>query len=130
MAANCGATKRRWIIERTNAWLGPFRRLLVRHDHLLSIYRAFYHLQRLNRVSDDSIPVHVEHLPIHGAVCRICSGLAPNLTLRKLAQCRVFRLFNPLENAYRSSRWREPGTLSAWAALTNQRSPQERHRIG
>jgi len=27
--------KSRWIIERTNAWLGQFRRLLVRHEHLL-----------------------------------------------------------------------------------------------
>ena len=36
--------KRRWIIERTNAWLGQFRRLLVRHEHLLSIYRAFFYL--------------------------------------------------------------------------------------
>jgi hypothetical protein len=27
--------KRRWIVERTNAWLGQFRRLLVRHEHLL-----------------------------------------------------------------------------------------------
>jgi len=33
--------KRRWIVERANAWLGQFRRLLVRHEHLLSIYRAF-----------------------------------------------------------------------------------------
>jgi len=31
--------KRRWIIERTNAWLGQFRRLLVRHEHLLPTYR-------------------------------------------------------------------------------------------
>jgi transposase len=30
--------RRRWIVERTNAWLGQFRRLLVRHEHLLSIY--------------------------------------------------------------------------------------------
>ena len=30
--------KRRWIVERTNAWLEQFRRLLVRHEHLLSIY--------------------------------------------------------------------------------------------
>lgn len=36
--------KRRWIVERTNAWLGQFRRLLVRHDHLLCIYRAFFYL--------------------------------------------------------------------------------------
>jgi transposase len=31
--------KRRWIVERTNAWLGQFRRLLVRHEHLLATYR-------------------------------------------------------------------------------------------
>ena len=30
--------KRRWIVERTNAWFGQFRRLLVRHEHLLSTY--------------------------------------------------------------------------------------------
>jgi Transposase DDE domain len=36
--------KRRWIIERTNAWLGQFRRLLVRHEHLLSTYSAFFYL--------------------------------------------------------------------------------------
>jgi len=36
--------KRRWIVERTNAWLGQFRRLLVRHEHLLSIYYAFFYL--------------------------------------------------------------------------------------
>ena len=36
--------KRRWIIERTNAWLGQFRRLIVRHEHHLSTYRAFFYL--------------------------------------------------------------------------------------
>jgi len=36
--------KRRWIVERTNAWLGQFRRLLVRHEHLLTTYKAFFHL--------------------------------------------------------------------------------------
>jgi transposase len=35
---------RRWIVERTNAWLGQFRRLLVRHEHRLSTYRAFFYL--------------------------------------------------------------------------------------
>ena len=34
--------KRRWIVERTTAWLGQFRRLLVRHEYLLSTYRAFF----------------------------------------------------------------------------------------
>ena len=36
--------KRRWIIERTNAWFGQFRRLLVRHEHLLATYRAYFYL--------------------------------------------------------------------------------------
>ena len=36
--------KRRWIVERTNSWLGQFRRLLVRHEHLLSTYSAFFYL--------------------------------------------------------------------------------------
>jgi transposase len=36
--------KRRWIIERTNAWFGQFRRLLVRHENLLATYRAFFYL--------------------------------------------------------------------------------------
>jgi len=30
--------RRRWIIERTFAWLGSFRRLLVRHERLTSMY--------------------------------------------------------------------------------------------
>jgi len=36
--------KRRWIVERTNAWLGQFRRLLLRHEYLLCTYRAFFYL--------------------------------------------------------------------------------------
>ena len=36
--------KRRWIVERTNSWFGQFRRLLVRHEHLFSTYRAFFYL--------------------------------------------------------------------------------------
>jgi transposase len=32
---------KRWIIERTNAWLLNYRRVLVRHDRLLATYRAF-----------------------------------------------------------------------------------------
>jgi transposase len=31
----------RWIIERTNAWLQNYRRVLVRHDRLLTTYRGF-----------------------------------------------------------------------------------------
>jgi len=34
--------QRRWIVERTNAWLGNFRRLVVRYDHSLTIYGAFF----------------------------------------------------------------------------------------
>ncbi len=36
--------KRRWIIERTIAWLGNFRRLAIRYDRSLTIYRAFFHI--------------------------------------------------------------------------------------
>jgi len=36
--------KRRWIVERTFAWLGNFRRLVVRYDRSLTIYRAFFHI--------------------------------------------------------------------------------------
>jgi len=36
--------KRRWKIERTFAWLGNFRRLVVRWDRRITVYRAFIHL--------------------------------------------------------------------------------------
>jgi transposase len=36
--------KRRWTVERTFAWVGSYRRLLVRHDRLLVIYQAFFHI--------------------------------------------------------------------------------------
>ena len=36
--------KRRWTVERTFAWLGNFRRLLVRQDRLLSRYQGFFHV--------------------------------------------------------------------------------------
>jgi len=36
--------RRRWIIERTFAWLGNFRRLVVRWERSLLVYRAFFHL--------------------------------------------------------------------------------------
>jgi transposase len=33
--------RRRWKIERVFAWLGKYRRLVVRWDHDVNIYRAF-----------------------------------------------------------------------------------------
>src|SRR5580658_9375940 len=36
--------RRRWTVERTFAWLGNFRRLVVRHDRSLTIYQAFFHI--------------------------------------------------------------------------------------
>lgn len=36
--------KHRWIVERTFAWLGNFRRLVVRYDHSIVIYAGFFHL--------------------------------------------------------------------------------------
>jgi transposase len=35
--------KRRWIVERTIGWLGNYRRLVVRHDRSVTIYRSFFH---------------------------------------------------------------------------------------
>ena len=36
--------RRRWKIERTFAWLGNFRRLVVRYERHPEIYEAFFHL--------------------------------------------------------------------------------------
>jgi transposase len=36
--------KRRWKVERTFAWLQNFRRLIVRHERLITTYRAFFHV--------------------------------------------------------------------------------------
>jgi transposase len=36
--------KRRWKVERTFAWLGNFRRLVVRWERDITMYRAFFHV--------------------------------------------------------------------------------------
>jgi transposase len=36
--------RRRWIVERTFAWLGHFRRLVVRYERLIITYTGFFHL--------------------------------------------------------------------------------------
>ena len=36
--------KKRWIVERSIAWLGNYRRLVVRYDRSLTIYQAFVHI--------------------------------------------------------------------------------------
>jgi transposase len=36
--------KRRWIVERTFARLGNYRRLAVRYDRSLTVYRGFFHI--------------------------------------------------------------------------------------
>ncbi len=36
--------RRRWIVERTFAWYGSFRRLVVRYERSPSLYLAFFHL--------------------------------------------------------------------------------------
>jgi transposase len=36
--------RHRWVVERTFAWLGNFRRLVVRYERLLSVYHAFFTL--------------------------------------------------------------------------------------
>ena len=36
--------RRRWKVERTFAWLGNFRRLVVRYDRDVHVYEAFFHV--------------------------------------------------------------------------------------
>ncbi|HEX7696193.1 MAG TPA: IS5 family transposase [Candidatus Acidoferrum sp.] len=36
--------RRRWKVERTFAWLGNFRHMVVRYDRSLTIYSAFFHI--------------------------------------------------------------------------------------
>jgi transposase len=36
--------RRRWIVERTFAWLGHFRRLVVRYERLITTYTGFFHM--------------------------------------------------------------------------------------
>jgi transposase len=36
--------RRRWKVDRTFAWLGNFRRLVVRWEHHILMYRAFFHV--------------------------------------------------------------------------------------
>jgi hypothetical protein len=36
--------RHRWPIERTNAWLASYRRLLIRRDRRADIHQAFYTL--------------------------------------------------------------------------------------
>jgi len=36
--------KKRWVIERLFAWLGNFRRLVVRYERKSRMYRAFVHV--------------------------------------------------------------------------------------
>jgi transposase len=36
--------QRRWIVERTFAWLGNYQRLVVRYDRSLTVYQGFFHI--------------------------------------------------------------------------------------
>ena len=36
--------KRRWVVERLFAWLGNFRRLVVRYERQARMYQAFVHV--------------------------------------------------------------------------------------
>jgi transposase len=36
--------RRRWKVERTLAWLGNYRRLVVRYENKLHVYSAFFHV--------------------------------------------------------------------------------------
>ena len=50
--------KQRWIVERTIGWLGNFRRLVVRYDRSLTMYRGFFHIaQHFPWVGVDRVPI-------------------------------------------------------------------------
>lgn len=36
--------RKRWKVERTFAWLGNYRRLVVRYEHQIQLYSAFFHV--------------------------------------------------------------------------------------
>jgi transposase len=36
--------RRRWIVERTFAWLGNFRRIVVRYERLFTTHAGFFHI--------------------------------------------------------------------------------------
>ena len=36
--------RKRWKVERTFAWLGNYRRLVVRYENHLRMYQAFFHV--------------------------------------------------------------------------------------
>jgi transposase len=36
--------RRRWKMERTFAWIGNYRRLVVRYENKLHVYSAFFHI--------------------------------------------------------------------------------------
>jgi transposase len=36
--------RKRWKVERTFAWLGNYRRLVVRYDYQIKMYQAFFHV--------------------------------------------------------------------------------------
>jgi transposase len=44
MAERCGATGDDGSSNAPTAWLGNFRRLMVRYDRSLTIYGAFFHI--------------------------------------------------------------------------------------
>jgi len=58
--------RKRWKIERTNAWLQNFRRNQVRYDRILTVFQGFFHcacliivLRHLCNQSLASSPLHV-----------------------------------------------------------------------
>lgn len=40
--------RKRWKIERTNAWLQNFRRIQVRYDRILTVFQSFFSLRLLD----------------------------------------------------------------------------------
>ncbi|WP_152454415.1 transposase [Microbulbifer sp. THAF38] len=65
---------RRWKVKRTFAWLGNYRRLVVRWERYLSTYRAFLlycmHVNYVKEVMKQLLGFYIIFLKL-GALCKI-----------------------------------------------------------
>jgi transposase len=67
--------KRRWKVERTCAWCGNFRRLVVRWERHITMYRAFFHVACLLIMSSGYETASNTHIRFILVVRRQANGL-------------------------------------------------------
>ena len=86
---------RRWIVERTFAWLGSLRRLLIRWEHLLHLYQGFFTvalvllcLRRLLKYAPNDAPVGGCRVNSVDRPSQRCTGLHTHSEPRALSRDR------------------------------------------